>query len=173
MISKKIEDAINKQINAETYSSSLYYAMSAYFESLSLKGFAKWLRIQALEELTHVHKFFAYLNDRGGRVALSAVEAPKNEWASPLEAFEDVYKHECHVTGLINKLMDLAQSESDHATQNFLQWFIAEQVEEEASADEAVQQLKLVDRTEGGLFLLDQEMSKRAFTLPPFLAGAF
>lgn len=173
MISKKMEDAINKQINAENYSAGLYYAMSAYFESLSLKGFAKWLRIQALEELTHVHRFFEFLNDRGGRVALAAVDAPPMDWESPLKAFEEVYEHECKVSGLINKLMDLAHSESDYASQQFLQWFVAEQVEEEASADEAVQQLKLVDKTEGGVFLLDQEMSKRSFVLPPFLTGVF
>jgi ferritin len=173
MISKKMEEAINRQINAEIYSSGLYYAMAAHFESLSLKGFAKWLRIQALEELTHVHKFFMYVHDRGGKVVLGAVEAPPSDWDTPLKAFEQVYEHEVKVTSLINKLMDLAQAESDHATQNFLQWFIAEQVEEEASADEAVQQLRLVDKTEGGLFLLDQEMGKRGFVLPQFLAGVF
>ncbi len=173
MISKKMEEAINQQINAEVYSSSLYYAISAYFESLSLKGFARWMRVQAIEELTHVHKFFAYVNDRGGRVTLAAVEAPRNEWSSPLEAFEEVYAHECKVTSLINDLMSLAQSEKDFASQNFLQWFVGEQVEEEASADEAVQQLKLVDKTEGGLFLLDQEMGKRSFVMPVFLTGAF
>ena len=104
---------------------------------------------------------------------MKAVEGPPTEWDSPLNAFEHVAEHEAHVTDLINKLMDLALSVSDHATANFLPWFIAEQVEEEASADEAVQQLKLVDKTEGGLFLLDQEMAKRMFVLPPDMAGKF
>jgi ferritin len=173
MLSKKIENAINEQINAEVYSASLYYAMAAYFESMSLKGFARWMRIQAVEELTHVQRFFAYVNDRGGRVSLKAVDAPPGEWASPLKAFEEAYTHETKVTGLINGLMDLALKESDHASVTFLQWFITEQVEEEASADEVVQQLKLVDKTEGGLFLLDQELGKRSFAMPQDLAGAF
>jgi ferritin len=171
MLKKNLEDAINRQINAETFSSGIYYSMSAYFESLSLKGFAKWMRIQALEELTHIQRFFAYMVDRGARVRMQAVDAPPVEWESPLDAFEQALTHEQKVTGLINGLMDLAHKESDYATINFLQWFVAEQVEEEASADEVVQQLKLVDKTEGGLFLLDQEMGKRIFQLPPDLAG--
>ncbi len=173
MLNKTIEQAINKQINAEIYSSSLYYAMAAYFETLSLKGFSHWLRVQALEELTHVQKFFSYVHERGGRVSMASVEGPQNEWESPLAAFEAVYEHETKVTGMINALMDLALKESDHATCNFMQWFISEQVEEEASADEAVQKLKLVEKTEGGLFLLDQEMDKRTFVLPPNLVGVF
>jgi ferritin len=173
MINKRIETAINKQINAEIYSSSLYYSMAAYFETLSLKGFSHWLRVQALEELTHVQKFFSYVHERGGHIRMLPVDGPPTDWKSPLAAFEHVYEHEVSVTGLINKLMDLALKERDHATCNFLQWFISEQVEEEASADEAVQRLKIVDKTEGGLFLLDQEMDKRSFVLPPNLVGVF
>ena len=171
MLDKKMEDAINSQINAEMYSAYLYYSMSAYFDSLSLSGFAQWMRAQALEEMTHAHKLFGYVSNRGGRVVLTAIESPQSDWDSTAVVFDDVYKHEVHVTGLINKLMDLALTLSDHATANFLQWFVAEQVEEEASADEVVQKLKLVDRTEGGLFLLDQELGKRVFTLPPELIG--
>ena len=171
MLDKKMEDAINSQINAEMYSAYLYYSMSAYFDSLSLSGFAHWMRTQALEEMTHAHKLFGYVSDRGGRVVLTAIETPQSDWDSAAVVFDDVYKHEVLVTGLINKLMDLALTLSDHATANFLQWFVAEQVEEEASADEVVQKLKLVDRTEGGVFLLDQELGKRVFTLPPELTG--
>ena len=173
MIKKKIETAINKQINAEIYSSSLYYSMAAYFETQGLKGFSHWLRVQALEELTHVQKFFAYVHERGGHIQMLPVDGPPTKWKSPLAAFEQVYEHEVGVTGMINKLMDLALKESDHATSTFLQWFITEQVEEEASADEVVQKLRLVDKTEGGLFLLDQEMDKRSFVLPQDLAGVF
>ncbi len=173
MLNKDIQDAINKQITAEIYSAHLYYSMAAYFESLSLKGFSHWLRVQALEEMTHVHKFFSYVNDRGGRVLMSAIDGPPTEWQSPLAAFEQVLEHEISVTGLVNQILDLALEKRDHATANFMQWFIAEQVEEEASADEAVQKLKLVDKTEGGLFLLDQEMDKRTFILPPDLQGVF
>jgi ferritin len=173
MLTPKVQDAINDQINAELYSAYLYYAMAAYFESISLKGFSHWMRVQALEEMTHVQKFFSYINDRGGRVLMKPIEAPPSEWASPLVIFEAAYAHEVKVSGLVNQLMDLALAESDHASCNFLQWFVGEQVEEEASADEVVQKLRLVDKTEGGLFLLDQEMDKRTFVPPPDLAGVF
>ena len=173
MLSDKIQKLINAQIGAENYSANLYYSMAAYFDSLSLKGFSHWMRVQALEELTHAHRFFTYVAERGGRVQMKGIDAPPTEWKTPLACFEAVYEHEIKVTGLINKLMDAALSQSDHATVNFLQWFIAEQVEEEATADEAVHKLKLVDKTEGGLFLLDQEMNKRTFVLPVDLAGAF
>ena len=173
MLDGKIEQGINDQINAELYSAYLYYSMAAYFEGLSLKGFSHWLRVQALEEMTHVQKFFAYLNDRGGRVVLMPIDAPPSDWQSPLSVFEEVYAHEVKVTGLINKLMDLVLAASDHASSSFLQWFVSEQVEEEATADEVLQKLKLVDKTEGGLFLLDQEMDRRTFALPPDLAGVF
>ena len=173
MLDREIETAINEQVNAEIYSSHLYYSMSAYFESLSLKGFAHWLRVQALEELTHVQKFFDYVHERGGRGKMMAVAEPKFEWDSPLDAFQEVYAHEVEVSGLINALMTLAIGKQDHASVNFLQWFVGEQVEEESTADEVVQRLKLVAKAEGGLFLLDQEMDKRTFLLPPTLAGVF
>ena len=173
MLKENVQEAINEQINAELYSAYLYYSMAAYFESISLKGFSHWMRVQALEEMTHVHKLFSYVNDRGGRVIVRPIEAPPTEWDSPLAVFEATYAHEVQVTALINKLMDFAVAESDHASCQFLQWFVAEQVEEEASADEIVQKLRLVDKSEGGLFLLDQEMDKRTFVLPANLAGAF
>ena len=173
MLKQKIQDAINDQINAELYSAYLYYSMAAYFESISLKGFSHWMRVQALEEMTHVQKFFSYIYDRGGQVAMKPIEAPPAQWASPLAAFEATYSHEVQVSALINKLMDLALAESDHASCNFLQWFVGEQVEEEASVDEIVQKLVLVEKTEGGLFLLDQEIDKRTFVLPSDLAGVF
>ena len=172
MIKKKVADKINAQINAELYSAYLYYSMAAYFDSMSLKGFAHWMNAQALEEMNHANLFATYLEERGGRVLLGAIAAPETEWKSPLACFEAVYTHEQHVTDLINKLMTLAIAESDYATSNKLQWFIAEQVEEEASADEVVQKLKLVDKTEGGLFMLDIELAKRPFMLPLALAGA-
>ena len=126
MLKQNIQDAINDQINAELYSAYLYYAMAAYFESISLKGFSHWMRVQALEEMTHVQKFFSYINDRGGRVLMKPIEAPPSEWASPLAIFEAAYAHEVKVSGLVNQLMDLALAESDHATCNFLQWFVGE-----------------------------------------------
>ena len=172
MIKKKVADKINAQINAELYSAYLYYSMAAYFESLSLKGFSHWMTAQAIEETNHANIFASYLAERGGRVLLKAIDAPETGWRSPLACFEAVYAHEQHVTDLINRLMALSHAENDYATANMLQWFVSEQVEEEASADEVVQKLKLVDRTEGGLFMLDLELAKRPFLVPAALAGA-
>lgn len=166
MIKEKIEEAINKQINAELYSSYLYLSMSAYFELINLKGCANWMRVQTQEELVHVMKFYDYLIERGGRVVLSSIESPPTEWASPLAVFEHAYQHEQKVTGLINNLVNLAIAEQDHATNNFLQWFVSEQVEEEASADEVVQKIKLMGDAHGGLFMLDRELAQRVFSPP-------
>jgi ferritin len=171
MLSEKLEKALNDQLNAELYSSYLYLSMSAYFQANNLAGFANWMRIQAQEELIHVMKFYDYIGERGGRVSLGAVEAPPSEWTSPLAAFEHVHKHEQMVTGLVNDLVNLAIDKRDHATNSFLQWFVTEQVEEEASADAVVQKLKLVGDDGGGLFLVDQELGKRVFT-PPADSGA-
>ena len=164
MIKKKIQQALNKQLNAELFSSYLYLSMSAYFESINLKGFANWMRVQAQEELVHAMKFYDFLLERGGKVNLSSIEGPPTEWASPLKVFEHVYQHEQKVTSLINDLVTLAISEKDYATSNFLQWFVSEQVEEEASADEVVQKLKLISDARSGLFMLDRELSQRVFT---------
>lgn len=166
MISKKMESALNKQINAELYSAYLYLSMNSYFQSANLMGFANWMRIQALEEMTHADKFYGFINDRGGKVTLAAIEGPPDKWSSTLSVFESVYNHEKKVTKLINNLMDLAIKEKDHATSSFLQWFIDEQVEEEANADGIVQQLKLVGDNAGGLFMLDRELGQRVFTPP-------
>ncbi len=166
MLDEKMQTALNKQMNAELYSSYLYLAMSAYFQSISLPGFANWMRIQAQEELVHAMKFYDFINGRGGRVILQPVEGPPTEWSSPLDVFENTYKHEQKVTGLINGLVNLAVKEGDHATNIFLQWFVTEQVEEEASADEVVQKLKLMGDAKGGLFMLDREMGQRVFTPP-------
>ena len=167
MISQKLQKAFNEQIVAETYSAYLYWSMSAYFESINLKGFANWMRVQAQEEMVHAMKFYTHLNERGGRVLLGAIEAPPTEWDSPLAVFEAAYGHERKVTGLIDDLVKLARGENDNAAENFLQWFVSEQVEEEASADEVVQQLKLAAGQPQALLLLDREMAQRVFTPPP------
>lgn len=173
MIKKSIQDAINCQINAEIYSSYMYYSMASWFESIALDGFAHWMRVQALEELTHVQKFSHYLSERGGRALMTAVDAPPTDWESPLKCFEEVYEHECKVTGLINQLMDVALAERDHASVSFLNWFVDEQTEEEANTDAVVQKLKLVEGNKGGLFMLDREMDTRTFVMPAELAGVF
>ena len=171
MISKKMQDAMNEQINAEIYSAYLYLSMAAYFESINLKGFANWMRVQEQEENFHAKKFYDYLLSRQGVVTLKAIAAPPNKWKNPLDVFKAVYEHEQKVTDLINKLATLAQKESDHATGVLLHWFINEQVEEEANADGLIQKLKLIGDNSSGLFLLDQELAARVFT-PPATAGA-
>jgi len=166
MLKENVLGALNSQLNAELYSSYLYLSMEAYFESIDLSGFANWMRAQAQEELMHSMKFYDYIVRRGERVTLSAIEGPQIDWDSPLEVFEHVYAHEQKVTGLINDLVDLSVSESDHATSNFLQWFVAEQVEEEESASGVLQRIKLAGDSKSGLFMLDSELSQRVFTPP-------
>ena len=166
MVSKKMEEALNKQVNAEMYSAYLYLSMESYFKSLNLNGFANWMRMQTQEEMMHAMKIYDFINERGGRIILKPIEGPSTEWDSPLAVFEAVYAHEQKVTGLINDLVDLAIEEKDHATNTFLQWFVNEQVEEEASADEIVQQLKMMENAPGGMFMLDRELGQRVFTPP-------
>ncbi len=162
MISKKMEDGINKQINAELYSAYLYLSMSAYFESTGLSGFAAWMKAQALEEREHAMKFFDYLAERGGRILLDAIDKPKSEWKSSLDVFEEVYTHEQHVTSLIHQLVELAEKEKDHASSVMLQWYVTEQVEEEASASDIVDKLKMVGESGNGIFMMDQKLGQRA-----------
>ena len=162
MIDGRMQEALNKHINAELYSAYLYLSMSAHFQSVNLTGFSHWMRIQAREELAHAMKFYDHVIERGGRVALQPVEAPPSQWDSPLAAFEDAYRHEQKVTGLINQLVDDAVQTRDHATNAFLQWFVSEQVEEEASADAIVQKLKLVGDAPGGLLMIDHHLGQRA-----------
>ena len=166
MLSKKMEEALNDQINAELFASYLYLSMSAYFDSIGLAGFAHWMRNQNKEEMMHVEKIFDYINERGGRVRLQAIAAPQIEWDSVVAAFDDTVAHEQKVTGMVNNLVDLAIEERDHASNNFLQWFVAEQVEEEASVGAVADKLKLVKQDSNGMFALDQEMGQRVFTPP-------
>lgn len=166
MINQRVADAINAQINAEMYSAYLYLSMSAYFEEENLAGFANWMRIQFEEEQFHAMKFFNYLSERGGRVELEAIEKPKVSWDSIIEVFEETLEHERHVTSLINNLMDIAIEERDHATSSFLQWYIDEQVEEEAAAEGILTQLKFIGGQGNAVLMLDREMAARTFTPP-------
>ena len=169
MLSEKMEKALNKQINAELYSAYLYLSMASYFESVDLEGCAKWMKAQTQEEMIHAMKIYDFVIERGGRVLLEAIQAPKQEWDSALAVFEHAYEHEQYVTSLINDLMNLAIEEKDHATQIFLQWFVSEQVEEEASANAVVQKLKLAggpDGKGGGLFMVDRELGQRPLPVP-------
>mgnify|MGYP000058805797 CR=1 FL=1 len=161
MLSKKLHNGLNDQINAELFSAYLYLAMSSWFKAQNLEGFASWLQIQAQEEVEHAMKFYGYLHDRGAAVELEQIDAPQKSWKSPLAAFEDAYKHEVYVSSRINDLADLAVAEKDHATNVFLHWFVDEQVEEEASALAVVEKLKLVAAHPGGIYMLDREMASR------------
>lgn len=161
MLSKTMEDALNRQVNREFYSSYLYLSMSAYFETISLKGFAKWMRVQAKEERVHGEKIYDYIIARGGRVALGEIEAPKHKWASAGKVFEETYAHEQKVTAMIHNLVELAGREKDHATFEMLQWFVREQVEEEASAADILAQVKIVGDIPGHLFYIDHHLGKR------------
>jgi len=160
-MNKKIETAFNQQINAELYSAYMYLSMSAWFESQNLKGMAHWMRAQAAEEQNHARKFYDFIHDRGGRVKLSKIDAPPVDWASPVAVFKDAYKHECKVSALIHGLVDLAAKEKDHPAANFLQWFVSEQVEEEAHASEIADKLSAVGDNKGLVFMFDAELGKR------------
>ena len=166
MINKKMQDALNEQINAEFYSAYLYLSMAAYFESTNLPGFATWMRAQTQEELLHAMKIYDYVNERGDRITLKSIAEPPSEWKSPLDAFEAAYGHEQKVTGLINGLVKLANEEKDIAANTFLQWFVHEQVEEEESAETVVNKLKQVADASDGMNMLDNEMGQRVFTPP-------
>jgi len=166
MISERMQQALNGQLNAELYSSYLYMSMAAYFQAINLGGFANWMRVQAQEEHMHAMKFYDFINERGGRVVMKPIDGPPTEWESPLATFEAVLEHEQKVTGLINELVELALAEHDHATNIFLQWFVTEQVEEEDSANDVIQKIKLMGEAQGGLFMLDRELAQRTFTPP-------
>lgn len=167
MINERVRKVINEQINKELFSSYLYLSMSAYFENRNLKGFANWTRIQALEESAHALKFYDYLNSRGGRVELTGVAGPKTDWKSVLEVFEEIYEHEQGVTASINNVAYTAFEEKDFATQTYIQWFVNEQVEEEANASALVEQIKMIGDNSTGLFMLDKELAARVFVPPP------
>ncbi len=166
MLSKNMEGAINRQINAEMWSSYIYLSMAAYFESTGLAGCAHWMEQQAQEELFHAMKMYRFVNERGGRVLLEPIPAVPREWDSALAVFQETLAHERKVTGLINELVNLALDERDHATNIFLQWFVSEQVEEEATAGAIVDKLKLIGSDANGLFTLDRDLSARVFTPP-------
>jgi ferritin len=161
MISKTMEQTLNKQVNRELFSEYLYLSMSAYFETIFLKGFAKWMRVQAREEHAHAMKIYDYIIARGGKVTLAAIEAPKNKWESAGKIFEESYAHEQKVTGMIDALVDLAIKEKDHATFEMLQWFVKEQVEEEMNASDILNQIAIVGDRPGHLFALDHQLGKR------------
>lgn len=166
MFSDKLLDSMNEQMKNEFLSAYLYFAMAGYFESEDLPGIASWMRVQALEELSHGEKFFNFICEAGGRTDLRAIDAPQNDYQSPLDCFKYSLEHEKFVTSRINQLMDLAKQESNHAAQIFLQWFVTEQVEEEASFGLIVKKLERIADDGRGLLMLDAELQNRTFVAP-------
>lgn len=166
MLSEKMQKALNGQINKELFSSYLYMSMSMYFEQEDLSGAASWMRVQALEELTHAEKFMNYVNERGGMVELEALEKPQIKWETPLDAFKAALEHERFISASINDLVRLSREESDYMSDNFLQWYVAEQVEEEASVSEVIRMFSIAGKGGGGLLMIDRELGARVFTPP-------
>ncbi len=166
MISQRMQDAFNKQVTAEFYSAHIYLSMAAYLDSIDLPGVASWMRVQYQEEVFHATRIMDYVIERDGRAIITGFEDPQVEWKSVVDVFEGTYAHEQKVTGLVNNLMDIAIEEKDHAAQIFLQWFVSEQVEEEATAKGVIQQLKLLGDSKAGLFQVDRELGLRTFTPP-------
>jgi len=165
-------EAINDQLNFELYSGYIYYSMATYFEELGLSGMRQWMIAQTQEEMIHAHKMFLFLADRNERAVMKGIEAPPTSWESPLAAFEHALEHEKIVTGRINKLVDLAIELGDHATRSFLQWYVDEQVEEEASVGEVALKLKLIGDSGNALYMLDKELGTRVFVPPVELAAS-
>jgi ferritin len=161
MLSKTIQDAMNEQIKNELYSAYLYLSMSAYCEAANLPGCAHWMRVQAQEEVGHAMKFYEFIYERGGRVVLQAIDQPPVEFQSPLNVFEQTLEHEKKVTAMIHDLYALAVQEKDYASQAFLQWFVTEQVEEEDSATQILETLKMIGDKGHALLMLDRELGKR------------
>ena len=166
MIKKEVLDAMNEQINAESYSAYMYLSMAAYYESIGLSGFAHWMKIQYQEEAAHAIKFFNYVTERGGKVVLKAIPQVPVDFDGIVDVFEKTLVHENHVTELINNLMSVAIAVNDHASQSFLKWFVDEQVEEEANVEKILSTLKLINGQGNGIFLMDRELGQRVFVDP-------
>ena len=166
MLNKKMEDALNAQLNAELYSAYLYLSMAAYLESLNLSGMSSWMRVQFQEEQFHATMFFDFILERRGKVSLKAIAEPPVEWKDDVDIFETTLAHEQKVTGLINDLVYLARDQRDNASEIFLQWFVKEQVEEESTADSILGKLKLAQGSPQAILMMDQQLGGRVFTPP-------
>jgi ferritin len=166
MLSERIQNEFNDQINAEMFSAYLYLQMAAWFETQNLDGMANWMKVQAQEEMAHAMKFYAHINQRGGTVTLRQIDEPPHAWDSPLAAFEAVLGHEQYITGRINKLLQVSNEENDYASKTMLQWFVDEQVEEEENATRNVEKTRMIQDHPGGLYMLDKELVGRTFNPP-------
>lgn len=166
MLAKKMEEALNEQVNREMYSAYLYMSMSSYCTYTGLKGFANWFMVQYHEEMLHAMKIYEYIIQHGGQPILKAIPQPPSDFESMANAFAKTLEHEQYITKSINDLMELAIAEKDHASQIFLQWYVTEQVEEEGNDNEIIAQLKLIGKDVQGLMLLDRELAARVTTVP-------
>lgn len=171
MMSQKLQAAINAQIGKEYFSGYLYQAMAAWFEENSLEGFGKWMRVQAMEEASHAMIFYNFLLDAGGHIDLPAIAKPDNDFTSPVDIFTRGVRHEETVTASIGAIVDIAIEEKHHAAHSFLNWFVDEQVEEEANFNRVLGKLKLIEKGGDGLFTIDAELGARVYALPAPLAG--
>lgn len=167
MISERMQNALNEQVNKEFYSAYMYLAMSAYCTKIGLPGFAQWMRLQYEEENMHVTRMYDYILHQSGEIHLKQIEEPAREFGSPLEIFEQTLAHEQFITRSINNLMGLAIEERDYATQTFLQWYVSEQVEEEANVNDVLNPLRMVGNDKGGLMMIDQNLGRRAAPAQP------
>ena len=173
MVPKKIEEAFSEQIKHELESAYIYLSMAAYFDAEGFAGMGTWMRAQVQEEVTHAMRFYKHIVERGGHVKFHPLDAPPQDWKSPLAAFEAAYRHEQFITGRINTLMRLSREENDFASQGLLQWFVDEQVEEEANTSKVAQELKLVGNDGRGILMLDRELGTRTFVLAPELSALY
>lgn len=171
MISKELHEAINKQINAELWSAYLYLSMAMQFENAGQSGVANWFKVQFKEEQAHAEIFMNYINQRGGRVTLRAIDAVPTEWATPLDAFRATLEHEQKVTAMINNLFAMAEAEKDYATRDRLAWFVSEQVEEEDNARTLIDKFAMIGNDGMGLYMLNQELAGRTYAAPSILQG--
>jgi ferritin len=166
VLSQTIAEALGEHLNLELYSSYLYLSMAAYYDHEELPGFAHWMKVQVREELDHVVRAYAYIIDRGARVSLTPIAGPPAQWKSPRHVFEDALVHEEGTTARVHRLVDQALREVDHATHGFLQWFVAEQVEEEATLKRVLQNLRMIEGAPGALFMIDQSLASRVYKGP-------
>lgn len=171
MISKEMEAALNEQINAELWSAYLYLSMAMQFENAGQSGVANWFKVQFKEEQAHAEIFMNYINQRGGRVTLRAIDAVPTEWATPLDAFRATLEHEQKVTAMINNLFAMAEAEKDYATRDRLAWFVSEQVEEEDNARTLIDKFAMIGNDGMGLYMLNQELAGRTYAAPSILQG--
>ena len=163
MLSKKMEKALNEQINKEMYSAYLYMAMSADTTHKGLAGFANWFMVQYQEEMEHAMRIYNYINEQGGKVKLEAIEKPPSSFNDPLDMFKKTLEHEQFITKSIHELVSLARKENDYATEIFLQWFVTEQIEEEANDNEIIDKLEMIGNKGNGIYLIDRELAQRTF----------